>query len=530
MPFEPRNKRYEKEKPRLFGRKKKKSRQPQPNREAQQAAKAVETENAKVQRATSVRNIVTESNAAPKPGKQRKDADTQNAPVQKSQQYESESANETQQSQSKRLVAEDKTQPKISQDHKAGRLSRSNRKMATNGKNVKASRRHENPKGNIPRKAPQQARGKGKKRTRFTLPKNWLLILIGILLIGGISYGVYSYQRNNNYTAVEPKNKKNVEIYVPQGTSLQQIGDNLANKKLVHSSQAFTHYVRAHNATNILAGYYELNSSMDMSTLVENLLAGGSDTPLYPTTVLTMTEGETIDSFANKVGKVKQFSKKEFLAKVNDSKFVDQLAQQYPQLLKSDQDAKDMRYRLEGYLYPATYNYENYKSVDELITAMVAKTNAEMLPYYQTIKDSNMSVHQILTVASLVQAEGVGDTDMRKIAGVFLNRLDIEMPIQSDVAVKYALHTNKVNLTVDDTMVDSPYNLYRNAGYGPGPFNNPSIQAIKAVLNPLDRDQKYLYFVANLKTGAITYTTNQNDHDAAVAKVDATNQSMQNKK
>lgn len=529
MPFEPRNTRYEKEKPRLFGRKKKNSRQPQPNREAQQAAKAVETENAGSQRATPVRDVANESNTTPQPVKQHKDKEAQNANVPQNHPHEDKSVDAIQ---PKQPVVEARLQPNGNQDSKAkaSQLSRSNRDTSAKAGTVETPRRRENPQGNIPRKAPQQTRGKRKKQTKLTLPKNWLLILIGILLIGGVSYGVYSYQRNNNYTAVAPKNKKNIEIYVPQGTSLQQIGDNLADKKLVHSSQAFTHYVRAHNATNILAGYYELNASMDMATLVESLLAGGSDTPLYPTTVLTMTEGETIDSFANKVGKVKQFSKKEFLAKVNDSKFVNQLARQYPQLLKSDQDAKDMRYRLEGYLYPATYNYENYKSVDELITAMVAKTNAEMLPYYQAINDTDMSVHQVLTVASLVQAEGVGDTDMRKIAGVFLNRLDIDMPIQSDVAVKYALHTNKVNLSVDDTMVDSPYNLYRNAGYGPGPFNNPSIQAIKAVLNPLDRDQKYLYFVANLKTGAITYTTNQSDHDAAVAKVDATNQSMQNEK
>lgn len=80
------------------------------------------------------------------------------------------------------------------------------------------------------------------------------------------------------------------------------------------------------------------------------------------------------------------------------------------------------------------------------------------------------------------------------------------MPIQSDISVMYALNTHKTHLYNKDTKVDSPYNLYVHSGYGPGPFNSPSLQSITAVLNPADRDQGYLYFVANLKTGKVYYS------------------------
>ena len=117
-------------------------------------------------------------------------------------------------------------------------------------------------------------------------------------------------------------------------------------------------------------------------------------------------------------------------------------------------------------------------------------------------------------MASLVEREGVTEKDRKKIAGVFFNRIDIDMPIQSDISVMYALNTHKTKLSNKDVRVDSPYNLYKNAGYGPGPFNTPSVQAIEATLNPSDRDENYLYFVANLKTGKVYYSHTLQEHES----------------
>ena len=133
-----------------------------------------------------------------------------------------------------------------------------------------------------------------------------------------------------------------------------------------------------------------------------------------------------------------------------------------------------------------------------------------------------------MTLASLVEREGIDEDSRRTIAGVFENRLDVKMPLQSDIATKYALDTDKTNLSNEDVKSDNPYNLYKFSGYGPGPFNNPSLQSIQAVLNPKDRDKGYLYFVANLKTGKVFYSKDYDEHLGKSGDLESTNESVGN--
>ena len=165
---------------------------------------------------------------------------------------------------------------------------------------------------------------------------------------------------------------------------------------------------------------------------------------------------------------------------------------------------KNVRYHLEGYLFPATYEVYKDSTLKELITEMVKTTDQNLQPYYATMKNKKLSVQQTLTLASLVEREGVTASDRQKIAGVFFNRLDIDM----------------THLYNKDTKVDSPYNLYVHSGYGPGPFNSPSLQSITAVLNPADRDQGYLYFVANLKTGKVYYSKTFEQHTDTTSSIE----------
>ena len=530
MPFEPRNSRYEKSKKGFLKRDK-------PKDQTQEAPdeKSTLLDDNQLESKRLTPQLKEETLTKPKPNDQPKQND---AKPSQNVQIENNSAKE------KQLPAKLEVSVEIDHLTKDHRLTDEtveslSRRSRLNSNKAKKQTKKVAPKvvseRPIKTKKAKVTRGKQQRRPKAKKVSGkrrvmWIILALVIVIVGVIGWrGISAYQQSNNYSAMQPKNKKKQEIYIPQGSTVQQIGQILVNKHLVHSNKAFLHYVNTHDANNMLAGYYQLSPSMPMNVLVNQLLKGGSDTPMNHDMVLTMTEGEGIDSFAKKVGSSKKFTEKDFLDKVNDQTFLESLAKKYPELLTSAMSAKDTRYRLEGYLYPATYDYTRYKTVEDLITAMVDKTDTEMRPYYSKIKKSNMNMQELMTVASLVQGEGVGDKDMRIIAGVFLNRLDIDMPIQSDVAVKYALKTDRVNLSIDDTMVDSPYNLYRNPGYGPGPMNNPSIQAVKAVLNPKDRQKKYLYFVANLKTGAITYTKNQDDHDAAVAKVDDVNQGMENK-
>ncbi len=282
----------------------------------------------------------------------------------------------------------------------------------------------------------------------------------------------------------------------------------------------FDYYVKSSNMSNFRAGYYQLKPSMSLKTIAKDLQKGGSDEPIQSSTgkLLVREGGANVDQIAQQIEDTTDFSASDFKKLVNNRAFVKKLATRYPQLLTSALKAKDVRYLLEGYLYPATYEVKKNTSLQELVDQMVAQTNFVLKPYYSKIKKSKMTVQEVLTLASLIEREGADQTERRRMAGVFLNRIDISMPIQSDISVLYAIHKNSKTLTTKDLKVDSPYNLYVNAGYGPGPFDSPSISAIKAVLNPLDRKKDYLYFVANTKTQKIYYAKTYEQHQANVAK------------
>src|SRR5699024_9215314 len=143
------------------------------------------------------------------------------------------------------------------------------------------------------------------------------------------------------------------------------------------------------------------------------------------------------------------------------------MQKKYPALLDSSMKQKNVRYHLEGYLFPAKYDLYKSTTLKQLVEQMLDKSYSVYKPYFKAIKDSDMTVHPALTLASLAEREGATPTDRAKIAGVFFNRLDIDMPIQSDISVMYALNTHKKSLSNKDTSVDSPYNLYIHSGFGP---------------------------------------------------------------
>ncbi len=262
---------------------------------------------------------------------------------------------------------------------------------------------------------------------------------------------------------------------------------------------------------------------MTLEQISKALQKGGASEPLDSGKVL-IKEGVTIDEIGTEIQNATKFSKKDFLALVNDENFLNELKNKYPELLTSALEAKDVRYRLEGYLYPATYSVQDDTTLKQLVEQMVAKTNEMLSPYYSKISERHYTVQQVLTLASLVEREGVTQKDRYKIAGVFENRLEKNMKIQSDISVLYALGKHKQNVTYKDLEVDSPYNLYQNEGMGPGPFNNPSIASVKAVLDPVDKDKGYLYFIANMKTGKVYFSKTYEEHQALTKKLEKDNQ------
>ena len=152
---------------------------------------------------------------------------------------------------------------------------------------------------------------------------------------------------------------------------------------------------------------------------------------------------------------------------------------------------------------------------------MISTTDSYLSSYYDTIASKGTTVNEVLTLASLVEKEGSTDEDRRNIASVFYNRLNANMPLQSNIAILYAMGKlgEKTSLAEDatiDTTIDSPYNIYTNTGLMPGPVDSPSLSAIEATINPASTD--YLYFVADVKTGAVYYSETYEEHQANVEK------------
>ncbi|WGN89079.1 endolytic transglycosylase MltG [Ligilactobacillus faecis] len=345
------------------------------------------------------------------------------------------------------------------------------------------------------------------------------LIAVLVVLVGAFGY-------NYVKTALQPLDRnsnKQIEVKIPVGSTNKQIGAILEEKKVIKSGFVFDYYVRTNKLASFKAGYYELKPSMSLATIAKELQKGGASQPLSSGKVL-VKEGVTIDEIGDVIAQTTKFKKQDFLALVNDESFLNELKAKYPELLTSALEAKDVRYRLEGYLYPATYAVQKNETLKQLVEQMVAKTNEMLTPYYTKIKEKNYTVQQVLTLASLVEREGVTTKDRYKIAGVFENRLEKNMKIQSDISVLYALGKHKQNVTYKDLEVDSPYNLYKNEGMGPGPFNNPSIASVKAVLDPIDKDKGYLYFIANMKTGKVYFSKTYAEHQELTKELEKDNQ------
>lgn len=351
------------------------------------------------------------------------------------------------------------------------------------------------------------------------------LVFLALLSAGG--YFGYQYVLDS-LLPIDANSKKYVTVQIPDGSNVQEIGTTLEKAGLVKHGLIFSFYAKYKNYTDLKAGYYNLQKSMSTEDLLKELQKGGTDEPQEPVlATLTIPEGYTIDQIAQAVGQLQgdfkePLTAEAFLAKVQDENFISQEVAKYPSLLESlPTKESGARYRLEGYLFPATYSIKESTTIESLIDEMLAAMDKNLSPYYSTIKSKNLTVNELLTIASLVEKEGAKTEDRKLIAGVFYNRLNRDMPLQSNIAILYAQGKlgQNISLAEDvaiDTNIDSPYNVYKNVGLMPGPVDSPSLDAIESSINQTKSDN--LYFVADVTDGKVYYANNQEDHDRNVAE------------
>ena len=378
---------------------------------------------------------------------------------------------------------------------------------------------------------PSRSRREGvkpaKKKKKSKAKGCLLTFLVFLVLVAVGGYFGYGYVQES-LKPVDASSKDYVTVQIPEGSNVQEIGSTLEKSGLVKHGLIFSLYAKYKNYSDLKSGYYNLKKSMSTDELIQELQKGGTPEAQAPVLAnLTIPEGYTLEQIAQTVGQLQGEFKEPltadaFLAKAQDETFISQLVAKYPNLLGS-LPTKDsgVRYRLEGYLFPATYTIKNSTTVESLIDEMVAAMDKALSPHYTTIKDKGLTVNELLSIASLVEKEGAKTEDRKTIAGVFYNRLNLGMPLQSNIAILYAEGKlgQKISLADDaaiDTNIDSPYNVYTHLGLMPGPVDSPSLDAIEASVNQTKSD--YLYFVANVEDGKVYFAATKEEHDQNVAE------------
>ena len=377
----------------------------------------------------------------------------------------------------------------------------------------------------LPKRSRRESAKPAKKKKKSRLKGFLVTVLVLLILLGaggffGLRYAESALQ------PVDPSSKQYMTVQIPDGSNAQEIGSTLEKSGVIKNGLVFTLYVKYKNYNELKSGYYNLQKSMSVEDVIKELQKGGTPEPQEVTLAsLTIPEGYTLEQIAQTVGQLQgnfkePLTAEAFLAKVQDENFIAQEVAKYPNLLES-LPAKDsgVRYRLEGYLFPATYTIKENTTVESLIDEMLAAMDKNLSSHYATIKEKNLTVNELLTIASLVEKEGAKTEDRKLIAGVFYNRLNLGMPLQSNIAILYAEGKLGQNISLADdaaidTSIDSPYNVYTKVGLMPGPVDSPSLDAIESSINQTKSD--YLYFVANVQDGKVYYATTLEEHDRNV--------------
>ena len=365
------------------------------------------------------------------------------------------------------------------------------------------------------------------KKKKSHLKAFFISLLIFLALISAGGYFGYQYIQSS-LLPVDANSKQYVTVQIPEGSNVQEIGSALENAGVIKHGVIFAFYAKYKNYSDLKAGYYNLQKSMSTEDIIKELQKGGTPEPQEPSLAdLTIPEGYTIDQIAQAVGQLQgefkePLTAEAFLAKVQDDNFISQEVAKYPNLLESlPTKESGVRYRLEGYLFPATYSIKESTTIESLIDEMLAAMDKTLTPHYSAIKSKNLTVNELLTIASLVEKEGAKTEDRKLIAGVFYNRLNLGMPLQSNIAILYAQGKLGQNISLADdagidTSINSPYNVYTKPGLMPGPVDSPSKDAIEASINQTKSEN--LYFVANITDGKVYYAVTQEEHDRNVAE------------
>ncbi|MCK3904186.1 endolytic transglycosylase MltG [Streptococcus suis] len=383
------------------------------------------------------------------------------------------------------------------------------------------------------RKTSLQKTSKQRRQEQDKAAKRIVSVIMSIVVLAVLITGITGFiWIKSSLAPVDTKATESVQVEIPEGSTTLDIGKILVENKLIKNATVFNYYSKIKSYNNFQSGFYNLKQTMSVDDIAKALQESGTPTAQKePAGKVLIVEGYTLTQISQAITNNTQtedkndktpFTSEAFMATVTNTDFINRMVAAYPQLFASlPATDSGVIYQLEGYLFPAVYEYTEETTMEELVEQMIAAMDARLQPYYETIASKNLTVNEVLTLASLVEKEGSTDEDRRNIASVFFNRINSGMPLQSNIAILYAQGKlgQETTLAEDagiDTNIESPYNIYWTPGLMPGPVDSPSVSAIEAVINANTTD--YLYFVADVTTGTVYYAKTIEEHDQNVAK------------
>lgn len=399
-------------------------------------------------------------------------------------------------------------------------------------KDIETTQEHTKVLGNeiIGKKKPNHKKGRNNKFKNASpllgTLRSIVITLIGIVLATTIILITFFSLKNNYYDPFDKDDSSKVRVEIPMGSSLSSIADVLFEKEIIKNTAVFKVYVDFNDMSSKLkAGTYDFSRDMSMDDVVSILGTGTSNVQVL---TFTATEGMTANDMANMFLEQGIIDDKvDFLEICETGIGVETL--NFTVLSESGEEAislmedddENVKYILEGYLFPDTYEIFVNSAPETIINKMLNRFEQIYSDdFLQRTKELNMTIGDIVTMASIIEREGKPQ-DFKKISAVFHNRLKEEDKLMSCATVQYVIGVRKFQFTRAELDTPSPYNTYIVGGLPIAPISNPGRQAIEAALYP---DEEYLgdgyYFFCSKdpESGELAFARTNEEHEVNVAK------------
>lgn len=356
--------------------------------------------------------------------------------------------------------------------------------------------------------------GMSSKTKKMMAYRNIMGVIVVIAFAGILSLGIFY-----NIGLSKVSKDSTLKTVIVEKGSIASIASTLKENNVIRNEMMFKVYIKLTGKNNLQAGTYEFSENMGTKKIV-SMLEKGSISKKGEISI-TFKEGINMRKIASLIEEKTNNTKDDVLSLVNDSSYIDSLIEKYWFLDDSIKNSS-IYYSLEGYLYPDTYIFSSKDvKVEDIFTKMLDEMDNKLGTYKSEIESSNYSIHEIMTMASIVELEGAKATDRSKVAGVFYNRLDNGMTLGSDVTTYYAEKIDDYSTSLSSNELTNCNNKYNTRcpnflGLPIGPICNPSEESIKATINPTKED--YFYFVADCK-GEVYLSKNITQHNNIINKL-----------